>query len=157
MLNRLLVLAVAIVLSLPSLAATKAAAKMAAAGGPDKAYLQKVLDGWSTMDPANMAQYYSKEDLLFFDIAPVKYANWQEYQTGVAALLKDYQSLKLTLGDDVQIHHEGNLAWAAATIKEEAVTKTGKHEMGTLRWTVILVKKDGNWLIVHEHTSAPLS
>ena len=145
------ILACTFCLSFSAFAAEK---KMTA--GPDKAYLQKVLDGWSALKPAEMKQYYSQEDHLFFDIAPVKYSNWTEYQAGVTELLKTYKSIKLTLNDDTQIHHEGTLTWAAATIKEEAVTAADKHELATFRWTVLLQKQpDGKWLIVHEHTSVP--
>jgi ketosteroid isomerase-like protein len=122
-------------------------------GAPDKAYLQKILDGWSSMNPANQKEYYAQGDRLFFDIAPLKYNNWSEYQSGVTELFKSYNSMKLTLNDDAQIHHEGNLTWAAATVKEDAVTSTGKHELGTFRWTILFQKLDGKWLVVHEHTS----
>ncbi len=58
--------------------------------------------------------------------------------------------------DDVEFHHEGDIAWTAAALKEEAATSTGKQEMATMRWTVIFQKMDGKWLIVHEHTSEAL-
>ena len=141
-------------LAVASLAAPKE--KMAAAGVPDKAYLQKVLDGWSSLDAANLAQYYAKGDMMFFDIAPLKYANWAEYQKGSTDLLKGYKSVKLTLDDDAQIHHEGEVTWVAATVKEDAMTTAGKHELATFRWTVIFQKEDGKWMIVHEHTSEPI-
>ena len=150
-LRRLIVLFSLVAISLSSFAETKKVI-----GRPDKAYLQRVLDGWSALKPAEMKQYYSQDDHLFFDIAPVKYRNWTQYQAGVTELLKSYKSLKMTLNDDVQIHYESNLIWAAATIKEESVTAADKREMGTFRWTVVLQKeKDGKWLIVHEHTSVP--
>jgi ketosteroid isomerase-like protein len=145
-----------LVLSFSTLAASKKPAAKAAAGAPDKAYLEKLLEGWNTGDPANMAQYYIQGEYAFFDIAPLKYNNWPEYQKGATELLKGYKSFKLTLNDDAQIHQEGNLAWSAATIKEDAVTAAGKHEMATLRWTAIFQKQDGKWLIVHEHTSEPI-
>ena len=141
-------------LSLSSLAAHKP--KKAAPGAPDKAYLQKLMKGWSSGDPASMAQYYDQGDYTFFDIAPLRYSNWAEYQKGVTELLKGYKSLKLTLNDDAQIHTDGNLTWATATVKEDAVTTAGKHELATLRWTVIFEKQGGKWMIVHEHTSEPL-
>lgn len=157
MLKRFLTLLICVLLlSLSTFAASKKPAAKAASGGPDKAFLEKLLEGWNTGDPANMTQYYVQGDHTFFDIAPLKYNNWPEYQKGVTELLKGYKSFKLTLNDDAQIHHEGNLAWSAATIKEDAVTAAGKHEMATLRWTVIFQKQDGKWLIVHEHTSGPL-
>ena len=38
----------------------KPAMKKAAAGpAPDKASLQKIWDGWSTLDPANVAKFYA--------------------------------------------------------------------------------------------------
>jgi hypothetical protein len=153
----LTILMCVLALSLCSLAAPK---KMAAksGAGPDKAYLEKLLEGWSSGNPASMAQYYVQgEQHPFFDIAPLKYNNWTEYEKGATELLKGYKSFKLTLNDDAQVHQEGNLAWSLATIKEDAVTSAGKREMATLRWTAIFQKQqDGKWLIVHEHTSAPL-
>ena len=150
----LTILLCVLALSLSSLAAPKK--KVAASGTPDKAYLQKLLAGWSSGDPATMAQYYDQGDYTFFDIAPLRYSNWAEYQKGVTVLLKGYKSLKLTLNDDAQIHTRGNLTWTTATIKEDAVTTAGKHELATMRWTVIFEKQGGKWLIVHEHTSEPL-
>jgi len=141
-------------LSLSSLGASKK--KTVATGAPDKAYLQKLMDGWSAGNPANMAQYYDQGDYTFFDIVPLKYNNWAEYQKGVEEVLKGYKSFKLTVNDDAQMHTDGNLTWAAATLKEDAITAAGKHELATLRWTVIFEKQGGKWLIVHEHTSEPL-
>jgi ketosteroid isomerase-like protein len=152
------VFACILTVSLASFAASskKAANKASAGPGPDKAYLVKLLDGWNTLNPANMAQYYASGDYTFFDIAPLKYNNWAEYQKGVTDLLKGYKSFKLTLNDDAQVHQAGDIVWTSATVKEEAVTSAGKHEMATLRWTVIFQKLDGKWFIVHEHTSEPV-
>jgi len=124
---------------------------------PDKAYMQKIWDDWSTLDPANAAQYYADGPHTFFDIAPLKYASWDEYQAGVKNVLANYKSAKCTVTDDALIHPHGDLTWATATIKDEMTTKAGKVEMGAFRWTVIWEKqKDGKWLIVHEHISEPL-
>jgi ketosteroid isomerase-like protein len=74
----------------------------------------------------------------------------------VTELLKGYKKLRLTLNDDTQIHTDGNLTWATTTVKEDAVTTAGKHELATLRWTLIFEKQAGKWMIVHEHMSEPL-
>jgi len=149
-----LVLICALAMSVLSAAANKSVSKPAGPA-PDKAYLVKLLDGWNALNPANMAQYYAQGDYMFFDIAPLKYNNWAEYQKGTTELLKGYKSFRMTLGDDAQIHQQGDIAWSAATVSEDAVTVGGKHEMTTFRWTVIFQKQDGKWLIVHEHTSVP--
>jgi ketosteroid isomerase-like protein len=108
------------------------------------------------MNTANVAGFYNQEpDHAFFDISPLKYADWKEYDAGVQALFKDLKSLKLTVNDDVKVHGEGDWAWVTATLKEDATTKAGKREMATLRWTAVFEKTGDKWLIVHEHVSAP--
>jgi len=134
----------------------KAAKKSAAPPAPDKAYLQKIWDGWSTLDPANVAKYYASGPHTFFDIAPLKYGSWDEYDKGVKVVLAGYTSAKCAVNDDAVIHLHGDLVWATATISEEMTTKAGKVEMGKFRWTVIFENQDGKWLIVHEHVSEPL-
>jgi len=134
----------------------KAAKKSAAPPAPDKAYLQKIWDGWSTLDPANVAKYYASGPHTFFDIAPLKYGSWDEYDKGVKVVLSGYTSAKCAVNDDAVIHLHGDLVWATATISEEMTTKAGKVEMGKFRWTVIFENQDGKWLIVHEHVSEPL-
>jgi ketosteroid isomerase-like protein len=145
-------------LSLSTVAQTKkpAAKKPAAGPAPDKALMQKVWDGWSTLDPANVAKFYASGPHTYFDIAPLKYASWDEYEKGVKAVLAGYKSARFTVNDDADLHPHGDLVWGSATIKEEMTTNAGKVEMGTFRWTVIWSNEDGKWLIVHEHVSAPL-
>jgi ketosteroid isomerase-like protein len=150
----LLTLLCVVTLSLSSFAAHKP--KKVAPTAPDKAYLQRILDGWSAGDVSKMAQYYDQGDYNFFDIAPLKYRNWAEYEKGVTEILKGFKSLKLTLNDDTQIHTDGNLTWTTSTVKQDAVSTAGKHEMAVLRWTLIFEKQAGKWAIVHEHMSEPL-
>jgi ketosteroid isomerase-like protein len=142
-------------LSSLTLAQGKKASAKAAAGGPDKAHLQKIWDAWSTLDPANAAQFYASGPHVFFDLAPLKYGSWEEYQKGVVAVLADFKTAKLTVNDDAEIHAAGPIYWGTATVKEDATLKSGKREMGNFRWTVVFEKENGKWLIVHEHISVP--
>lgn len=159
MLKRFLSVSLCLILITLSAAAQarKPAAKKASAGpAPDKAYLQKIWDGWSTLDPANTAKFYATGQHAFFDIAPLKYNSWEEYEKGVKGVLAGYKSAKFTVNDDAEIHAQGDLVWATATVKDEMTNKAGKVEMGNFRWTVVFENEDGKWLIVHEHVSAPL-
>jgi ketosteroid isomerase-like protein len=151
----LTVLVWVLTLSVSLFAQTKKHEKKAGSG-PDKAYLQKIWDGWGTLDARNQAGFYAKGDHTFFDVAPLKYNNWDEYQKGVGDVLKGYKSMRFTVNDDAQVHPHGDLAWVSATINEDATTTAGKHEMGKLRWTAVFEKDGGQWLIVHEHVSEPI-
>jgi ketosteroid isomerase-like protein len=143
-------------LTLSSFAQEKSASKKSAGAMPDKAYLQKIWDGWSTLDPNNTAQFYAPGDHTFFDIAPLKYNNWDEYKAGVTKVLADYKSAKFTVNDDAQVHPAGEYVWGTATVKSDMTQKYGKREMGAFRWTMVFHKEGGKWLIVHEHVSEPL-
>lgn len=123
---------------------------------PDKAYLQKIWDGWSTLDPANVAKFYASGPHTFFDIAPLKYGSWEEYEKGAKGLLSGYKSAHFTVNEDAAIHRSGDLVWATSTVKSEMTTKAGKVEMSAFRWTAVFENEDGKWLTVHEHVSAPL-
>jgi ketosteroid isomerase-like protein len=134
----------------------KSPMKKSVGPAPDKAYLQKIWDGWATLDPGNTAKFYATGPHTFFDIAPLKYNSWDEYEKGVKGVLAGYKSAKFTVNDDAALHPHGDLEWATATIKEEMTNQAGKVEMGSFRWTVVFENVDGKWLIVHEHVSAPL-
>lgn len=124
--------------------------------GPDKAHLQKIWDGWSTLNPDNVAQFYATGPHVFFDIAPLKYSSWDEYQKGVRQVLADFKSAKFTVNDDAELHPAGRYVWGTATVNEEMTHKDGKTDKGTFRWTVVFEQQGGKWLVVHEHISAPL-
>jgi ketosteroid isomerase-like protein len=154
--KRLLTVALCL-LTLTLSAQTKKSPMKAPAGPvPDKAYLQKIWDGWSTLNPDNVAQFYATGPHTFYDIAPLKYSNWDDYAKGARNLVSNYKSARFDLNDDVEIHPHGDLVWATATVKDQMTTTAGKVEMGNFRWTVIFENESGKWQIVHEHISAPL-
>src|SRR6266496_3306779 len=99
MLKRFLTISLCLLaLTLSGAAQTKKSpVKKASAGAaPDKALMQKIWDGWSTLDPANVAKYYAPGPHTYFDIAPLKYGSWDEYEKGVKIVLSGYQSGKCT-------------------------------------------------------------
>jgi len=137
-------------------AAKTAGNSAASAAAPSKALMDAIWAGWSTDNPANVAKYYAKGPHVFFDIAPLKYNSWAEYEKGVKQVLSGFQSLKATVNDDAQIHRHGSLVWGTASVHHVGVAKDGKRSEGDFRWTVIWEKSGKGWLIVHEHVSAPL-
>ena len=137
--------------------AKKSATKAKAAGVPDKALMQTIWDAWTTLDPENAAKYYAKgPGHVFFDITPLKYDGWDAYKNGAAQVLSGFQSLKATINDDAQFHRQGNLVWGFATVHHQDVMKDGSKGEGDFRWTPVWQKTGNEWLIVHEHISAPM-
>jgi ketosteroid isomerase-like protein len=160
MAKRMAVLALAVCMTIPVLTqigfAQKGKKVPAAAGAVDKAYLQKIWDGWATLDAAGQKQFYAQGPHVFFDTAPLKYGSWDEYESTVSKELGDYKAARFTVNDDAQIHKSGDAYWITATVASDMTKKSGKREMATFRWTAVFEKQDGKWMIVHEHVSGPL-
>ena len=157
--KRVAVLALAVCMTTGGFAekgfAQKEAKASAGGGAVDKAYLQKIWEGWATLDAAAMKQYYAQGPHVFFDTAPLKYASWDEYQATVSKELGEYKAARFTVNDDAQTHKSGDAYWITATVASDMTQKSGKREMATFRWTAVFEKQDGKWLIVHEHVSVP--
>jgi uncharacterized protein (TIGR02246 family) len=122
-----------------------------------KALIDKYCSAWGSLDPDKAAPLYAKEaDLVFYDITPLKYTGWTEYDKGVRPHFALFESLKLTPKGDLKVSQHGNLAWTTTTMQIELKEKSGEPMSMDVRQTLVLEKRGGAWLIVHEHLSAPL-
>ncbi len=105
--QRFTVLLFVVTLAFITLAQADKPAKKASGSAPDKAYMQKIWDAWSTLDADKAAPYYAQGEHTFYDMAPLKYNSWSDYKAGVAGLLSNYKSATLTVNDDAV----GSSAW----------------------------------------------
>ena len=123
-----------------------------------RALVPKIVQAWESMDLGKIDPYYAADsDLTFFDIAPLKYANWAEYRTGVQKMFfEPNRSLKFTVKDDLRVHRRGQLAWATFTFGADVVNKQGASSHLDGRWTLLLEQRKSRWVVVHEHVSVPL-
>jgi ketosteroid isomerase-like protein len=119
--------------------------------------MEKLMADWGTLDPSNVAKYYAKDPgLPFYDVAPLKYSGWQEYESGSKKTFSDWKSIKITMGPDFKASRNGDIAWATFTSLFEITPKTGDVLKAAGRNTEVLEKRGNDWIIVHEHASAPM-
>ena len=122
-----------------------------------KPVIERVLAGWNSLDAKNSAPFYAKDaGLTFYDIAPLKYATWAEYEAGFQKMAASWKSLKLSLNPDLQATRNGNIAWASYTVAFEIEPKEGAGIKGDARTTDIFEKRGNDWIIIHEHVSVPM-
>ncbi|HUQ90494.1 MAG TPA: nuclear transport factor 2 family protein [Bryobacteraceae bacterium] len=123
-----------------------------------KPLIEKLMADWSTLDPAKVAAYYAKEPgLPFYDIMPLKYSGWQEYEDGTKKVFSNWKALRLIAGPDLKAYKNGNIAWVTFTFTFEVTPNTGDVMKGEGRNTQVLEKRGNDWLIVHEHVSVPMA
>lgn len=127
----------------------------------DRTTFQALIDryyaAWNTGDPAKAAPLYAKDaNLVFYDITPLKYNGWTEYDAGVRNVLAAFASAKFTPQQDLNVTRHGSIAWTTVTWHLSGKKKTGETLEIDGRHTAIWENRAGKWLIVHEHFSAPL-
>jgi ketosteroid isomerase-like protein len=121
-----------------------------------RAIIEKWAAGVTARDIDAVLSGHSSDLLMFDAVGPVRLEGLNEYrrtwleqfflwhgETGRFELV----DLKVSVGADV--------AFATALL-ECAGTEDGKKVEFTLRLTVGLEKRDGEWTVVHEHHSQPL-
>jgi ketosteroid isomerase-like protein len=129
----------------------------------DDSVFRKLTDdyctAWSSGNADAPAKFYAKANgLVFYDVAPFSYHSWAEYHDGVQKEFLDAaNSIKLTAGKDLRVSRRGMIAWTTVPMHLVEIEKSGKTEEMDLRYTGIWEKHGANWLLVHEHISAPLS
>jgi ketosteroid isomerase-like protein len=127
-------------------------------GDDINALVKGYYSAWNTLNPDNAAVFYAKDaDLVFFDIAPLKYGNWKEYSdTFKKEVGPGFASLVLTPGNDIKVTRKGNIALATLTFHLAAKQKDGQALEFDGRHTLVWEKRGAQWLIIHEHISKPL-
>jgi uncharacterized protein (TIGR02246 family) len=120
--------------------------------------VKRYYTAWNTLNPDNAAPLYARDaDLIFFDIAPLKYSNWQEYSDNFKKnVAPGFTSLTLAPNNDVRTTRRGNMALTTLTFRLSAKQKDGSALDFDCRHTIVWEKRRGHWLIVHEHISKPL-
>ena len=124
----------------------------------NKKLVESYYAAWNTLNTDNPARFYAKDaNLVFFDVAPLKYKNWTAYKRGVQRDLFDQMSAgKLTPNNDLKITRRGDVAWMTLTFHLSLTMKTDAVMELDCRHTAIWAKRRGKWLIVHEHVSTPI-
>lgn len=126
----------------------------------DEAAIRQRINEWAeavrALDLEGAMSIYTP-DIVSFDVEPplqhvgaeAKRKNW----TGASAMYQgrrgyELRDLTITAGDDVAFAHSLN--------RVSGTLKNGNKVSFWVRWTACLRKFDGDWLIVHDHVSAPL-
>ena len=157
----ILALTLVLMVALANVIEAKAPARRAQAADAEfKKLIADYYAAWSQLNTDTPAKYYAKDaDLVFYDIAPMKYNGWKEYHDGVQKYFFDTaSSAKLTPNmDDLRVTRRGNVAWTTVTFSLTTTAKGG-GQATTLnaRHTAIWERRGNQWLIVHEHISVPL-
>jgi ketosteroid isomerase-like protein len=155
--------AIVIVLTVFSLMIPVQSPMLAATQSADDIFFKQLTNqsyaAWNTHNPDTIAAFYLKTpDLVVYDATPLKYQGWQEFKSGIQTHLFDkLDRFELTAHDDFHATRNGDLVWVTFTYHLSAALKNGQPIEAEGRQTDLWQQHNGKWLIIHEHTSAPVS
>lgn len=111
--------------------------------GEFKTLIERYYTQWSTLNPDNAAPLYAKDaDLVFFDLAPLKYIGWAEYKEGVQKnFFEKMSGGRVTPGNDLKVVRRGNIAWTMVTNHFSIRLKDGRTIETDGRHTAIWEKR----------------
>jgi ketosteroid isomerase-like protein len=115
-----------------------------------------ILAAYERKDTAALKSLYAKQPgALFFWERKMQYS-WEQINSTMEDLVRFVAKIKLTTGE-FRAGGSGDTGWFAATFHADRVTPEGKQFSSDGRWTVVAQKISGRWLIIHEHTSFPVT
>lgn len=103
---------------------------------------------------------YANEDLLHYDaVTPHSFANVAEMKEAFAQMKQNLhlKSLELKPRNDLNAFRRGDLVWTTVLHDVIATTEDENELRSVQRQTAIWEERDGDWVIIHEHLSAPSS
>jgi ketosteroid isomerase-like protein len=132
-------------------------------------FKQRVLDyhaAWSPgdkqFDISQAEPFYSKRpDLSAYDIMPTQgpVIGWENYKAALSQIMAGFAKFTLFLSqDNVQVFLYGNIICTTSDFKIQGTLKNGQPIIATGRTSLVWEQQaDGDWLIVHEHSSTPIN
>ncbi|WP_199856684.1 YybH family protein [Nocardia suismassiliense] len=129
------------------------------ANGTDEAQIRGVIDKWVAAfrdRDVDAAMAIHSADTVSFDIVPpLRFVGtdayrkpWEEtFQNFAGPINFEIRDLDITIG--------GDLAFSRSLNRMMGTMADGQQTDLWFRWTACFQKRDGQWLIVHDHTSAP--
>lgn len=111
-------------------------------------------------DWAEIQKLYAEEDCMHYDaVTPHSFTNVSEMKNAFDQMRKslNMKSLSLKVRDDLNVFRCGDIIYTTAMHDIVAQVEGGKELKFVQRQTGIWENRDGNWVMIHEHLSAPSS
>ncbi len=98
----------------------------------------------------------SERIVSFGTVSGEKMIGWAEIKTAVQNQFDAFSNTFISYNDQIiEVNKTGNTAWFSEIINYNFILDGKAHSYEGLRYTGVLVKKEGKWLLVQTHMSVP--
>ena len=127
-------------------------------------FVHDLFAAWSTntgqVNYDAIGRFYAKEpeNVFYVPMPPLEgYKGWHNFRNGIEKnLFSSISKFHLTANEDLQLWRRGDLVWGTFTFNFSKTSKNGQVLEFEARMTAIFEQRNRQWLLVHEHASAPL-
>ncbi len=106
---------------------------------------------WQQRSLGNLRRLYSEEVVVFNTVPPPRFSDFKTFENTLQQYFSQIQELSL-FTENIQIEIETDVGWITSQylmtyqMKDEYLRQTG-------RWTEIYHRVEGEWKLVHLHSS----
>ncbi|MCF8366179.1 MAG: nuclear transport factor 2 family protein [Bacteroidales bacterium] len=98
----------------------------------------------------------SESIVSFGTLSGEKMVGWAQIRNAVEAQFSRFSNTFISYRDQIiEVNSSGNTAWFSEIINYNFIMDGEAHSYEGLRYSGVLVKKDGKWLLVQTHMSVP--
>ncbi len=116
---------------------------------------QAHVTAWNEFDLGSLGKIYDPDCYIFDTIPPPVFKNLAEFLEHVTPAIQAFNAFKLRTFDQVvrvDERRDDRIGWIASRYEMEARRGEGVNRR-TGRWTEIYEKRDGDWRLIHLHSS----
>ncbi|NIN73143.1 MAG: DUF4440 domain-containing protein [Gemmatimonadetes bacterium] len=110
---------------------------------------------WNEFDLGALGKIYDRDCYIFDSIPPPAFRNLREFLEQMTPALQSFNAFELRTFDQVvraDERRDDRIGWIASRYEMKGRRGEGVHRR-TGRWTEIYEKRDGEWKLVHLHSS----
>lgn len=130
----------------------------------EKAKVKAVVDQfqqvWETEDMELFSRIMAHDaDMVNYGTdAAEHFVGWEALKEAVEMMFPSLKDIKLTVKNQViKMHPSGNVAWFSEVADWDLVAEGKPVHTAGCRFTGVLEKRNGNWVLVQFHNSVPVS
>jgi len=130
----------------------------------EKAQVKTVIDQieqlFETEDMELFSKIYAHDsDMVIFGTdAAERFVGWKPVKEWFQQSFVSFENTKLTVKDQViKVHKSGEVAWFSEIVDWDLVAQGQPVTIQGTRFTGVLEKRNGNWVIVQVHASVPVA
>jgi len=125
-----------------------------------KDFLDQFKQAFSSMDLELFSKLIAQDDdLIFIGTDAAEYwIGWEPVKEAIKDIDEAVDSVEILVDKQtIVVHKSGEVAWFSEVFTQKTVVQEETLTHEGLRWTGVLEKRNGNWILVQLHGSQPVS